>query len=477
MLFNSIEYLIFLPLVFLLYWFVFNKRHVLQNLFLIAAGLLFYGWWDWRFLILLLFTAGIDYLVGRLLEITEVEIKRKWIIFLSLAVNIGVLGFFKYFNFFADSLITAFNGIGIHLQARSINIALPVGISFYTFQSMSYTIDVYRRKILPERNVVTFFAFITFFPPLVAGPIERASNMLPQFSAARSFNIDKAKDGLKIMLWGFLKKMVIADGAAILCNNIFGDYRAQTGSTLLLGAFYFSIQIYCDFSGYSDIARGTANLFGFDLMRNFNFPYFSRNIAEFWRKWHISLSTWFRDYLYIPLGGSKGNTLEKIRNTFIIFIVSGFWHGANWTFIFWGALHAIYFLPLLLFNKNRSYLDVAAKGKLLPSGKEILQMACTFFLVMFAWIFFRSATIHDAFACIKIILSKSLFSLPRNVDVQLLILISAMLVIEWLQREQPYVLHFGQTTPVWKRWVAYYTVFLSIYFFAQAQQQFIYFQF
>ena len=370
MLFNSIEFAIFLPIVFLLYWFVFQRNLKLQNFFLLVVSYIFYGWWDWRFLSLIVFSSFVDYFVGVGLKKEENQSKRKLLLLTSILVNLGFLGFFKYYNFFADNFVEAFTLFGKQLNTYSLNIVLPVGISFYTFQTLSYSIDVYKRKLEPTEDVISFFAFVSFFPQLVAGPIERATNLLPQFYKKRKFDYSQAVDGMRQILWGLFKKIVIADNAAKVVNDVFSNYQDLNGSMLLIGGIFFAFQIYGDFSGYSDIAIGTARLFGFNLMKNFAFPYFSRDIAEFWRRWHISLSTWFRDYLYIPLGGSRGGTWMKVRNTFAIFIVSGFWHGANWTFIIWGTLNAIYFLPLLLAKKNRSNLDVAAQGKYLPSIKE-----------------------------------------------------------------------------------------------------------
>ena len=400
MLFNSIDFAIFLPIVFLLYWFVANKNLKLQNFLLVAASYLFYGWWDWRFLSLILFSTLVDYSVGRRLRTEINQTKRKVLLWTSILVNLGFLGFFKYYNFFLDNFITAFSFFGTEIKVNSLNIILPVGISFYTFQTLSYTIDVYKRKLEPTKDFIAFSAFVSFFPQLVAGPIERATHLLPQFYKKRDFDYGKAVDGMRQILWGLFKKIVIADNCAEYANLIFNNSADYSGSTLVLGALFFTFQIYGDFSGYSDIAIGTSRLFGFDLMRNFNFPYFSRDIAEFWRRWHISLSTWFRDYLYIPLGGSRGGTWMKVRNTFIIFIVSGFWHGANWTFIIWGALNAIYFLPLLLTKNNRNNLDIAAHGRNLPSIRELSLMLLTFSLTVFAWIFFRADNIGHAISYI-----------------------------------------------------------------------------
>ncbi|MCK5760566.1 MAG: MBOAT family protein, partial [Candidatus Delongbacteria bacterium] len=387
MLFNSIEFAIFLPIVFILYWFVFKKNLKAQNFFILTASYIFYGWWDWRFLSLIFFSSIVDYIVGIKLGKTEKPGLRKILLLTSISVNLGFLGFFKYFNFFSESFADAFTLFGTSIEPSRLNIILPVGISFYTFQTLSYSIDVYRKKLEPTNDIVAFFAFVSFFPQLVAGPIERATHLLPQFYKKRKFDYFRAVDGSRQILWGLFKKIVVADNCAVYANDIFKNYEQYSGGTLLLGGVFFAFQIYGDFSGYSDIAIGTGRLFGFSLMRNFAFPYFSRDIAEFWRRWHISLSTWFRDYVYIPLGGSKGSSLLKVRNIFIIFLVSGFWHGANWTFLAWGFLNALYFIPLMLLNKNRINTDNAAQGKIFPSIKETFQILVTFLLTSFAWIF------------------------------------------------------------------------------------------
>ena len=478
MLFNSIDFAIFLPIVFILYWFVTNKNLKLQNFLIVAASYLFYGWWDWRFLSLILFSTIVDFTVGQKLRKEESQLKRRFLLWTSILVNLGLLGFFKYYNFFLDNFVTAFSLFGQEIQANSLNIILPVGISFYTFQTLSYTIDVYKRKLEPTKDFIAFSAFVSFFPQLVAGPIERATHLLPQFYTKRTFDYSKAVDGMRQILWGLFKKIVIADNCAEFANQIFNNSADMNGSTLVLGALFFTFQIYGDFSGYSDIAIGTSRLFGFDLMRNFNFPYFSRDIAEFWRRWHISLSTWFRDYLYIPLGGSRGGTWMKVRNTFIIFIVSGFWHGANWTFIVWGALNAIYFLPLLLTNNNRNNLETVAQGKLLPSIKELSFMLLTFGLTVFAWIFFRAENISHAFSYISEIFSSSLFTIPEIRPRNLILLILFFVLIEWLGREGQFAIqNLGLK---WKRpirYAMYYAIIITIFWFGGKEQQFIYFQF
>jgi len=482
MLFNSIDFAIFLPIVFILYWFVTKNNLKLQNFLIVGASYLFYGWWDWRFLSLILFSTIVDYSVGLGLLKQVNQTKRKILLWTSILVNLGFLGFFKYYNFFLDNFITAFSFFGTEIQANTLNIILPVGISFYTFQTLSYSIDVYKRKLEPTKDFIAFSAFVSFFPQLVAGPIERATHLLPQFYKKRTFDYSKAVDGMRQILWGLFKKIVIADNCAEYANLIFNNSADYSGSTLVLGALFFTFQIYGDFSGYSDIAIGTSRLFGFDLMRNFNFPYFSRDIAEFWRRWHISLSTWFRDYLYIPLGGSRGGTWMKVRNTFIIFIVSGFWHGANWTFIVWGALNAIYFLPLLLTNNNRNNLETVAQGKLLPSLKEVSLMLLTFGLTVFAWIFFRANNIGHAIGYISEIVSPSLFSIPKFAGMggalKTIILVAIFVLLEWKGREGQYAIaNMGLKWNPMVRYAMYYLIIIAIFWFGGKEQQFIYFQF
>lgn len=482
MLFNSLDFAIFLPIVFVLYWFVANKNLKLQNLLIVVASYIFYGWWDWRFLSLIFFSTLVDYLVGLALSKEDDQRKRKLFLWTSITTNLGLLGFFKYYNFFLENFTKAFSLFGMEIQSSSLNIILPVGISFYTFQTLSYTIDIYRRKLEPSRDFIAFAAFVSFFPQLVAGPIERATNLLPQFTKKRSFDYTKASDGLRQILWGLFKKMVIADSCAEMANMFFNHSADYSGSALVLGAVFFAFQIYGDFSGYSDIAIGTARLFGINLMQNFNFPYFSRDIAEFWRRWHISLSTWFRDYLYIPLGGSRGSNFMKIRNIFIIFIVSGFWHGAQWTFIIWGALNALYFLPLMLAKKNRTHMDVVAKDRNLPSFRELISIAITFGLTCFGWIFFRANSVKHAIEYISGIFSPSLFTIPKfrgmTSAILLLVFIAIFMVIEWIGREEQYGL--AKIGKNWKppfRYALYYIIILVIFYFSGKPQEFIYFQF
>ena len=478
MLFNSIDFAIFLPIVFILYWFVCNKNRKVQNILLLVASYVFYGWWDWRFLSLIIFSSFVDYLVGQGLSKTDQQKKRKLLLMTSIFVNLGFLGFFKYFNFFTESFADAFTLLGQPIEAARLNIILPVGISFYTFQTLSYSIDVYKRKFEPTKDFTAFFAFVSFFPQLVAGPIERATNLLPQFYKKRTFEYSKAIDGLRQILWGLFKKVVIADNCAEYANMVFNNSSEYSGSILVLGAVLFAFQIYGDFSGYSDIAIGTSRLFGFNIMKNFAFPYFSRDMAEFWRRWHISLSTWFRDYLYIPLGGSRVNTWMKVRNTFIIFIVSGFWHGANWTFIIWGALNAIYFLPLLILKRNRTNIDIVAQNKYLPSLKDILNISLTFSLTVLAWVFFRAENLGHALSYITGIFSSSLFTFPESVPKMTILLLGLFVITEWIGRDKEYAIdELGITWAKPFRWSFYYGLVLLVLLYGGRPQEFIYFQF
>ena len=484
MLFNSIQFVIYLPIVFLLYWFVFDRfisksKHqlCLQNAFIVVASYVFYGWWDWRFLLLIAFTSFCSWGSGMLIGRSESKKKAKTWMWLNIILNLGILALFKYYDFFISEFAQMFH---CSTDGLLLKVILPVGISFYTFQALSYSIDVYRGKIEPTTDIIAFFAFISFFPQLVAGPIERATNLLPQFLKKRVFNYDTAADGMRQILWGLFKKVVVADNCAFYVNQVFSTYTEQSGSTLLLAAIFFTFQIYGDFSGYSDIAIGTAKLFGIKLMRNFNVPYFSRDIAEFWRRWHISLTTWFRDYVYIPLGGSRVSKAKVIRNTFIIFLVSGFWHGANWTFIAWGAYHAVLFLPLILAGKNRKYTNQIAEERLLPTIKEAGQMLLTFFLAVIGWIIFRSESIGQAWGYICGIIDGSVLSMPwlkaREYYIPTVVSILAMLVIEWLFRKSDFGFDIKRL-PKWLQYVLIYALCLSIFFFSGRNETFIYFQF
>ncbi len=404
MLFNSLEFLLFLPVAFILYWFVLSKSLRWQNLLIVFASYLFYGWWDYRFLALIFFSTVVDYSIGGKLGIENNPFRRKLLLWVSLAVNLGLLGLFKYYNFFVDNFIYAFSSLGIDLEVRTLNIILPVGISFYTFQTLSYTIDVFKKRIEPTKDFIAFMGFVSFFPQLVAGPIERASTLLPQFTTKRKFTYQQGIDGLLLILWGFFKKIVIADNLAPAINEIFANYNTYSGDVLLLGIFLFAFQLYGDFSGYSNIARGLAKWFGFELMVNFNYPILSRNVGEFWRRWHISLFSWFKDYIFMVFGTFRMSKLVVIRTMFIVFIISGLWHGPNWTFVFFGILHGIAFIPYILFRgklskefKRKNF----GEGRVLPSLKESFLVLSTFSFFLFTAIFFRSPTIADAFLFIK----------------------------------------------------------------------------
>jgi len=478
MLFNSVEFLIFLPLAFLVYW-TLNSKTKAQNLFALSASYLFYGWWDWRFLGLIFISSLCDYLVGRGLESTDKGLQRKILLGLSLALNLGLLGIFKYYNFFASEFASLLDSFGFQANISSLNLILPVGISFYTFQTLSYSIDVYRKQIPTCKDHISFFAYVAYFPQLVAGPIERAGNLIPQFQNERKFNSAESIKGLKQILWGLVKKVVIADSCAGHVDYIFSNYETLPASLLLLGAVYFAFQIYGDFSGYSDIAIGTSRLFGIRLMRNFAYPYFSRDIAEFWRRWHISLSTWFRDYVYIPLGGSRLGKYGSIRNIFIIFLVSGFWHGANWTFIVWGGLNAAYFLPLFLLDLNRkNSTGIAAQGRILPGLKEGTQILFTFIVTCLAWVFFRAENLGHSFEYLNGIFDMSLFSSPGNPNLSLtpIYLLLFFIPLEWYFREHEVSLEGLKLHRV-VRWMAYYVLIYLIIQFSGDQVDFIYFQF
>lgn len=440
MFFNSLAFAIFLPIVFFLYWFVFNKTKSTQNALLIVASYYFYSCWDWRFLFLLVFSTFLDYYTGIQIEKGKSEKSRKFWFWLSILVNLGFLGIFKYYNFFAASFAELLSSAGVKASPILLEVILPVGISFYTFHGLSYVIDIYYKRIKAEYNFVDYSLFVSYFPLLVAGPIERATHLLPQVKVKREFNFQLAKEGVYQIIWGLVKKVVIADTCATYANAIFDNYTGMNSFSLILGAVYFAFQIYGDFSGYSDIALGVSKLFGLDLLRNFNYPYFSRDIAEFWRRWHISLSSWFRDYLYIPLGGSKGGLGMKIRNTFIIFVVSGFWHGANWTYVVWGFINAVYFLPLLLSNSNRNNMDAIQLKFNFDSVKVLMSILYTFLLTCVAWVFFRARSITDAVSYLKRIVTNRDFSFQyldnERYSYELLVMIGLFVLVEWNNRNK-----------------------------------------
>lgn len=481
MLFNSYEFLVFLPVVFLLYWVVFRTRRW-QNLLVVAASYVFYGWWDWRFLLLIALTSACSFASGLLIEHYEGHRKRQQALSAAnIVLNLSVLGVFKYYNFFVDNLDVLLSSLfGYHLDWMTLQVILPVGISFYTFQALSYTIDVYQKKLPATRDVVEFFAYISFFPQLVAGPIERATNLLPQFQHERRFDYAQAVDGCRQMLWGLVKKLVVADNCATAVNLYWDQYQDMPATALLLMGVLFTFQIYCDFSGYSDIAIGCARLFGFQLMRNFNFPYFSRSIPEFWRRWHISLTTWFRDYIYFPLGGSRCEKRKIIRNVYIVWAVSGLWHGANWTFVCWGLFHATLLAVYNIFGINTKHQHVAGHGRWLPSVRESLQIAFTFLLAVIGWIVFRAETMTQAADYLRCMLTNDLFDLSRTYGITYLGFGLLLLTVEWLQREKQHALQFGSFRPFCYRpvrWAVYYLLLVIIYKYAGTSQTFIYFQF
>lgn len=502
MLFNSLEFLLFLPIVFGIYWLLRDSLRA-QNLFVVVASYVFYGWWDWRFLLLITFTSFCSYLSGRMLEkpsgggnvdcrlkidneglpSSEDERVRRirgWITGTNIVVNLAILGIFKYYNFFAESFAELMSLVGWHVDYVTLNVILPVGISFYTFQALSYSIDVYRRKIEPTDDMVAFFAYIAFFPQLVAGPIERATNLLPQMLRKRTFDYQNAVEGSKLIIWGFFKKIAIADTASGIVTSIYGDIGTYNATALWIGAILFTFQIYGDFSGYSDIAIGTARLFGVDLMKNFNLPYFSRNIAEFWKRWHMSLNTWFVDYVYIPLGGSRVSKAITVRNTFVIFLVSGLWHGANWTFVCWSVYHALLFVPLLLMGKQKRFGEFDNKVKF--SMKEIGGIVCTFILVVFGWVLFRAESISEAGQYLAGMLDVSSMGMPNINPKRLLVILECMiavivmLTIEYRRRGQDVVLNF-HTRYAALNWAGYLVIAIWAWMFFAVGQTFIYFQF
>ncbi|QQR88473.1 MAG: MBOAT family protein [Flavobacteriales bacterium] len=474
MLFNSYAFLVFLPLVFLLHWWAVRGSRRGQNILIILASYVFYGWWDWRYLLLLFASSFTDYWLGIYIDQQEEQRKRKRALVLSLVFNLGILGFFKYFNFFIDSAADLIRAFGMQPNLWSLRVILPIGISFYTFQSLSYTIEAYRRNFKPERDPIAYLAFVSFFPHMVAGPIMRAIDLLPQFQKARVFDAAKARDGMRQMLWGFFKKVAVADQCAVHVDRIFAmDPETTSGATLFFGAVFFAFQIYGDFSGYSDIAIGCARLFGIDLMRNFNYPYFSRSIGEFWQRWHISLSTWFRDFLYIPLGGSRVPKARHLLNLFTTFTVSGFWHGANWTFIAWGALHGAAYVPEVLRGAKARAPHA--------TWKEIPLMVPVFLLVLVGWVFFRSPGIAEAGAHLVGVVANARIhpgALLLWARSPAMLLVYAMLLVEWWARRRQHALeHLPLTTPL--RWAVYMAIVLVTLYKLDldAKTEFIYFQF
>jgi len=489
MLFNSIDFAIFLPIIFILHWFVANRNLKTQNFFIVAASYLFCGWWDWRFLSAILISTIVNYFLGLGIAKEEAETKRKILLYIGILVNLGLLGFFKYYNFFQDNFITAFSFFGVEIKANSLNIILPIGISFYTFKALSYIIDIYKRQLKPAVDFVAYSAFVSFFPQLVAGPIDRAATLLPQFYTERVFDYSKAVDGLRQILWGLFKKMVIADNCARYADLIFDNSTQYSGSTLVVGALFFALQIYGDFSGYSDIAIGTSRLFGFDSMKNFAFPYFSRDIAEFWRRWHISLSTWLRDYVFFPLRRkllrqkSLPAWLVQSLPPLVTMIVSGIWHGANWTFILWGALHGAYLIAEIYLKPSADRFFEDFRSRIVSGLYGTFQICLTFTLVCLGWILFRAENMTQAIRILAEIFSSSLFSIPdfaegRDVFATV-VLILCFIFMEWLGRENQYAIEWvGLTWPKPVRWAFYSAIIFSIGMFMQTTETpFLYLQF
>ena len=478
MLFNSFEFLLFLPVVFTLYWL--NRRKLLvQNSILVLASYFFYGWWSFSFLGLLFVSTVLDYTYGFLVAGSS-KVRAKFFLGLSVVNNLGILGIFKYYNFFVSEISIGLELLNIRYDPLFLNFALPIGISFYTFHGMSYVFDIYRGAQRPVRSFLDYALFVSFFPLLVAGPIERAHHLLPQIQLLRRFNYSQAVGGLRLILWGLFKKVVVADSLAVIVDSMFSQPDDFNGFALIIGSVAFSFQIYGDFSGYSDIAMGVAKLFGFELLSNFKFPYFSRNIAEFWRRWHISLSSWFKDYLYVPLGGSRGSRLLTVKNTFIIFLVSGFWHGASWTFVFWGLIHSFAFLPILILNKNRVYVsEIVAANNNLPSFSEFVKMLSTFLIVTFAWVFFRAETVELALKFLLRIITDiyinpmQFLELPEGMSA--FIYIFPLILGDWYLRRDERDLRIFKSSAL--RHLTYWILVILIFISFAEESSFIYFQF
>lgn len=476
MLFNSKAFLVFLTVLLLLYWLIPNKKPKPQNILLLLGSYYFYSCWDPRFTIILLGSTILNYWGG--ISIARTRQSKLFWLWSCITLNIGLLCIFKYNDFFIPSFATFIERLGLSINIATLKVFIPIGISFYTFHGLSYIIDVYKNKIKSEKSFINYALFVGFFPLLVAGPIERATHLLPQLKLKRVFNATQATDGLRQILWGLFKKVVIADSCAQYADMIFDHSTDYSGSTLLLGAVLFAFQIYGDFSGYSDIAIGTAKLFGISLLKNFSFPYFSRDIAEFWRRWHISLTSWFRDYVYIPLGGSRVGTWKKIRNILLVFSISGIWHGSNWTFLAWGVINGLLFLPLLLTNKNRNHIEIVAKGKLFPSLYELSQILLTFGLTLVCWVFFRASSIEHAISYLSNIFTASFFTIPAINPIPVYGLLLSFILIEWLGREGNYAIEkLGLSWAKPARYSFYYMLIFAILWFSGTDQPFIYFQF
>jgi D-alanyl-lipoteichoic acid acyltransferase DltB (MBOAT superfamily) len=491
MLFNSIEFAIYLPIIFILYWFILNKNLKAQNFLLLFASYFFYGWWDLRFLFLLSFLSLLNYFIGIKIEKNEPHRGRNLWLIIGLVINIGVLGIFKYYNFFIDGFIDLISLAGYDIPKSTTKIIVPMGISFWVFLSLSYIIDIYKKNLKANKNIIEVLLTLSFFPIILAGPIQRPVSLLPQIIKKREFNYDQAVDGLKQILWGIFAKVVIADKIAVYVNSIFTNFSEYSGSTLLLGALFFTIQIYADFSGYSNMAIGIAKLLGFSLMQNFAYPYFSRDITEFWKKWHISLTTWFRDYMFLPISFSISWRIKKERvfliktdhviylaASIITWLLTGLWHGANYTFIFWGMINGGFLIVYHLQRNPRKRLfkmiGISNKNFIIISIETLI----TLIIIVTAWVFFRSNSIKEALLFIDGILSDSLFTIPGIMPLREILSISVFFIIEWFGRENQYgIAKLGLKWRRPLRWAAYYALIITIILMSGKEQQFIYFQF
>lgn len=487
MLFNSLDFAVFFPIIFVIYWLVAQNKTA-RNILLLVASYVFYGWWDWRFLFLIFISSLVDFMIGQSINNASTKKKKKIFLLVSLIVNLGFLCYFKYANFFIETFVDSFRLFGKELEVSTLNIILPVGISFYTFQTLSYTIDIYRKQLEPTKDALSFFTFVAFFPQLVAGPIERASHLLPQFYKTYKFNYNKVKSGLLLIAFGLFKKMVVADRVSVLVNQVYNNPEAYYGNEVILATILFAFQIYCDFSGYSDIAIGVGRTMGFDLMKNFRSPYLSKSITEFWRRWHISLSTWFRDYVYIPLGGSRDGKFRTYRNLFLVFLVSGLWHGAAMTFIIWGAIHGVIIVVEKAFTKQRKIIANTLGFEKNTFSRKVFYITITFSIVCFAWVFFRANSLTDALLIInnatRIEWSQVLnfYSLGLNAQEFWTAFIAIILLVgfEWTHQKVSFTKQLA-TQPLIFRWSFYLIIVFALIVFGvygdMAPKEFIYFQF
>ncbi|MCO6472644.1 MAG: MBOAT family protein [Melioribacteraceae bacterium] len=470
MIFNSWSFLfLFLPAVFVLYWFVFNKSLKAQNILLLFSSYVFYGLWNWYFLSLIVLSSAIDYWAARNIYLTEIDGRRKIFLYISIFTNLSILGVFKYFNFFAENLAELFQEFGIVLDLPTLNVILPVGISFYTFQSLGYTIDVYKRKIAATDKIIEFFCFVSFFPQLVAGPIERAKHLLPQFFSARGFKYEYAKEGIKLILWGLVMKVVIADTCGKQVDYVYSNFSNLSSVYVFLGQFYFLFQLYGDFAGYSLIAIGVAKLFGFNLSKNFSYPFFSRSIPEFWTKWHMTLTNWFTDYVFTPI--VKKN-IKNRKFVFLSYLITlcliGFWHGPKWTLIFAIGFTAFYFIPRIFFN-------VKVNSRKKPNLRDIPSIIKVFLIVFFHLIFFRAVDMSSSFQFLKKIFEFSIYPLSYDMFYPLALLFP-FIIIEWNTRTEVHPLGL-EKLPKFFRWMIYLFLTYLVFQLLDTPKPYIYFQF